>query len=75
MAGYQHKKGKICDSAIKALLSEPLFRMRTEKNIKGKGSYCRKNKHVKKRFQEGSDKESFITALLSGKSPSALLFL
>jgi alternative ribosome-rescue factor len=42
MAKYQHQKGMIQDNALQALLHDPLFRQRVEKNVKGKGSYQRK---------------------------------
>lgn len=42
MSRYQHTKGQIKDNAIEALLHDPLFRQRVEKNKKGKGSYLRK---------------------------------
>ena len=45
MSRYQHTKGQIKDNAIEALLHDPLFRQRVEKNKKGKGSYMRKGKH------------------------------
>ena len=35
MSHYQHKKGQIRDNAIEALLHDPLFRQRVEKNKKG----------------------------------------
>lgn len=41
---YRHTKGVIQDNAIAALLHDPLFRQRREKNKKGKGSYNRKQK-------------------------------
>lgn len=44
MNKYQHKRGEIKDNAIEALLHDPLFRQRVEKNKKGKGSYTRKGK-------------------------------
>ncbi len=44
MSRYQHTKGQIKDNAIEALLHDPLFRQRVEKNKKGKGSYQRKGK-------------------------------
>ncbi len=47
MSRYQHTKGQINDNAIEALLHDPLFRQRVEKNKKGKGSYLRKDKHAK----------------------------
>ena len=40
MSHYQHTKGQIKDNAIEALLHDPLFRQRVEKNKKG--SYLRK---------------------------------
>lgn len=45
MSKYQHKRGEIKDNAIEALLHDPLFRQRVEKNKKGKGSYSRKGKN------------------------------
>ncbi|MFO6423078.1 alternative ribosome-rescue factor A [Motilimonas sp. KMU-193] len=44
---YLHTKGKIKESAIKAVLHTPLFKQRVEKAKKGKGSYNRKAKFVK----------------------------
>ena len=51
MSRYQHKRGKIQDNALEALLHDPLFRQRVEKNSKGKGSYKRKAKHGGKGWQ------------------------
>lgn len=56
MANYQHKKGVIRDNALEALLSDPLFKPRIEVNVKGKGSYRRKEKHGKKGNWEASGK-------------------
>ncbi len=56
MSHYQHKKGTIQDNALQALLHDPLFRQRVEKNLKGKGSYRRKEKNGKKGNWEGSVK-------------------
>lgn len=58
MSTYQHKKGKIQDNALEALLHDPLFRQRIEKNKKGKGSYCRKGKQGKGQNWEASGKSS-----------------
>ncbi|MBG6249085.1 MULTISPECIES: alternative ribosome-rescue factor A [Symbiopectobacterium] len=58
MSTYQHKKGKIQDNALEALLHDPLFRQRVEKNKKGKGSYCRKGKQGKGQDWEASGKSS-----------------
>ena len=56
MSRYQHTKGKINDNAIEALLHDPLFRQRVEKNQKGKGSFQRKVKHAKQQNWEASGK-------------------
>lgn len=46
MSRYQHTKGQIKDNAIEALLHDPLFRQRVEKNKKGKGViYVKVNMH------------------------------
>lgn len=47
MSHYQHRKGIINDNALEALLHDPLYRQRIERNQKGKGSYRRKEKHAK----------------------------
>lgn len=44
---YDHQRGQIQDNAIKALVTDKLFRSRVEKNRKGKGSYQRNAKHRK----------------------------
>lgn len=44
MTQYKHQKGTIQDNALQALLHDPLFKQRIEKNLKGKGSYRRKEK-------------------------------
>jgi alternative ribosome-rescue factor len=38
---YEHKRGDIKESAVKALLFDPLFRQRIVVAKKGKGSYRR----------------------------------
>ena len=58
MSHYQHKKGQINNNAIEALLHDPLFRQRIEKNKKGKGSYLRKTKHAKRGNWEASGKQA-----------------
>ncbi len=68
---YRHTKGIIQDNAIAALLNDPLFRQRREKNLKGKGSYCRKGKNARSRDWEGSGKiilGDFTTTLLSANA-------
>lgn len=57
MSRYQHTKGQIKDNAIEALLHDPLFRQRVEKNKKGKGSYMRKGKHGNRGNWEASGKK------------------
>jgi len=57
MSRYQHTKGQIKDNALEALLHDPLFRQRIEKNKKGKGSYNRKDKRSGKGNWEASGKE------------------
>lgn len=67
MSRYQHTKGQIKDNAIEALLHDPLFRQRVEKNKKGKGSYLRKEKHAKGYDREASGKQAmrfFTTGFL-----------
>lgn len=41
---HDHHRGTINDSAVKALVTSPLFKSKTEKPRKGKGSYSRKRK-------------------------------
>ncbi len=53
---YQHTRGVISDNALHALVHDPLFKSRVEKNKKGKGSYSRKAKYSKKSQWEGSHK-------------------
>ncbi|MEX0499090.1 alternative ribosome-rescue factor A [Raoultella terrigena] len=57
MSRYQHTKGQIKDNAIEALLHDPLFRQRVEKNKKGKGSYQRKEKYAVRSDREASGKK------------------
>ena len=67
MSRYQHTKGQIKDNALEALLHDPLFRQRVEKNKKGKGSYQRKDKHAGRMDREASGKQAnrfFTTGLL-----------
>ena len=69
MSRYQHQKGQINDNALEALLHDPLFRQRVERNKKGKGSYLRKDKHAKRGGQEASGKKEIDSFL-----PLAFLF-
>lgn len=63
MTQYQHKRGQIKDNAIEALLHDPLFRQRVERNKKGKGSYSRKEK-----VNKGSNWEASGNLLIDGLS-------
>jgi alternative ribosome-rescue factor len=68
MSRYQHTKGQIKDNALEALLHDPLFRQRVEKNKKGKGSFLRKEKHANRGNWEASGKQAkcfFTTGLLT----------
>lgn len=60
---YRHQKGQINDNALQALLHDPLFKVRVEKNKKGKGSYQRQEKFGKGKNWEASGKQakSFFT--------------
>lgn len=64
MNNYKHQKGKIKDNALQALLHDPLFKQRIEKNQKGKGSYRRKEKNGKGPYLEGSVECSFEYSIL-----------
>lgn len=44
---YAHGRGEIQESAVKALVTDKLFRTRVERKRKGKGSYQRNAKHRK----------------------------
>ena len=52
---HQHNKGKIRDNALKALVRSNLFRHKTERKKKGKGSY---NRQQAKKWQDGSSESS-----------------
>lgn len=58
-ANYAHQRGDIQESAIKALVTDPLFRQRVEKNRKGKGSYQRNAKHRKRDVNAGRAESPF----------------
>lgn len=50
---YAHQRGEIKESAVKALVTDPLFRHKIEKNRKGKGSYRRHEKHRNAAYAKG----------------------
>lgn len=60
---YAHERGDIQQSAVKALVTDKLFRSRVERNRKGKGSYQRNAKHRK---GYGRDESPFKNVLTSG---------
>ncbi|WP_312985897.1 alternative ribosome-rescue factor A [Atlantibacter sp.] len=67
MSSYKHTRGQIKENALEALLHDPLFRQRVEKNVKGKGSYQRKGKYKGRGNWEASGKQAnslFSTGLL-----------
>ncbi|RKS87010.1 alternative ribosome-rescue factor [Orbus hercynius] len=64
MTKYQHQKGRIVDNALAALIRDPLFKQRIEKNLKGKGSYIRKVKHSKQ-YDQGAVKNRLYSLFLS----------
>ncbi|KMK52158.1 hypothetical protein RO21_02280 [[Actinobacillus] muris] len=62
---YAHQRGDIQQSAIKALVTDKLFRQRVERNRKGKGSYQRKAKH-RKGYERGESPFKSMTLFLNG---------
>ena len=52
---HEHKKGKIRDNALKALVRSNLFRHKTERKKKGKGSY---NRQEAKKWRDGFEQPS-----------------
>ena len=52
---HQLNKGKIRDNALKALVHSNLFRHKTERKKKGKGSY---NRQAAKKWQAGFEQPS-----------------
>lgn len=64
VVSYGHNKGTIRDNALFALVRDPLFRQRTEKKLKGRGSYQRKAKHTGKFFEKPDYKISPSAVIL-----------
>lgn len=67
MSRYKHTRGIIKENAIEALLHDPLFKQRIEKNVKGKGCYQRNEKHKGRSNRKASGKQAnsfFSTGLL-----------
>lgn len=67
---YAHQRGEIKNNALKALVTDPLFKNRIERNKKGKGSYQRNAKH-RQNLAKGESpfksvsKETFLNGLFS----------
>lgn len=57
---HESGRGTITDNALKALVTSPLFRTRTEKAKKGKGSYDRKAQNRKGRQHKGDAPFDFL---------------
>jgi alternative ribosome-rescue factor len=55
---HDHNRGKINHNAMAALVTSPLFKAKTEKPKKGKGSYVRQS-FSKKDLNKGLDKGPF----------------
>ena len=53
-------RGKIADNALKALVTSPLFRTRTERAKKGKGSYDRNAQNRKGHQHKGDAPFDFL---------------
>ena len=52
---HEHNKDKIRDNALKALVRSNLFRHKTERKKKGKGSY---NRQEAKKWRDGFEQPS-----------------
>ncbi|EGT3626836.1 alternative ribosome-rescue factor A [Morganella morganii] len=57
---HESGRGTITDNALKALVTSPLFRTRTEKAKKGKGSYDRKAQNRKGHQHKGDVPFDFL---------------
>lgn len=57
---HESGRGTITDNALKALVTSPLFRTRTEKAKKGKGSYDRKAQNRKRHQHKGDAPFDFL---------------
>lgn len=63
MSQYKHKRGEIKNNALEALLHDPLFRQRVEKNKKGKGSYTRKGNNKGSHWEASGNKNISLLPL------------
>ncbi|MFQ6371832.1 ribosome alternative rescue factor ArfA [Shewanella sp. YIC-542] len=53
LQAHETGRGEIQDNALKALVTSPLFRGRTEKAKKGKGAFQRKQRNQKGQAYKG----------------------
>ncbi|WP_412498942.1 ribosome alternative rescue factor ArfA [Shewanella indica] len=60
---HESGRGQIKDNALKAVVTSSLFRCRSEKPKKGKGSYSRKGRNQK--GQQGVAPFDFMTLIFS----------
>jgi len=63
---HENGRGTITDNALKAVVTSSLFRMRTEKPKKGKGSYNRKAANRKGYQHRGDTPFDFMEACIIG---------
>ncbi|MGY4674456.1 alternative ribosome-rescue factor A [Ursidibacter arcticus] len=61
---YALQRGEIKESAVKALVTDKLFRTRVERNRKGKGSYQRNAKHRHKLTAYGKSESPFKSNII-----------
>ncbi|OAM39882.1 alternative ribosome-rescue factor A [Eikenella sp. NML120348] len=69
---HQLNKGKIRDNALKALVRSNLFRHKTERNKKGKGSY---NRQAAKKWRDGFEQPSRFICTMHNQSAAYSLDL
>ena len=71
---HEHNKGTIRDNALKALVRSNLFRHKTERKKKGKGSY---NRQEAKKWRDGFEQPSrfYFHAASAGCFCSVSIFL
>ncbi|KAE9539188.1 ribosome alternative rescue factor ArfA [Ursidibacter maritimus] len=63
-AEYDLQRGEIKESAVKALVTDRLFRTRVERNRKGKDSYQRNAKHRHKLTAYGNGESPFKSNII-----------
>lgn len=72
---HENGRGTITDNALKAVVTSSLFRMRTEKPKKGKGSYNRKAANRKGYQHRGDTPFDFMVLASLVPSVKALTLL